>query len=119
VKQRFCKIIVVLFLTTFPGLVPAQTFMKDSLAKSIHMSIADPLRRSPGSLSPVNFSDYKKLETPGLLAFTERKLVSDDHFTRNFGFFCRKELQFEKHTKLPLRFRLGSLAFCNYPEARR
>lgn len=37
-------------------------------------------------------------------------------YTRNFGFFCRKELQLEKSTRIPFRFRLGSLAYCDYLE---
>jgi hypothetical protein len=39
-----------------------------------------------------------------------------DHYTRNFGFMCKKELQFEKSTRLPLRLRLGSLDHCRYLE---
>lgn len=42
--------------------------------------------------------------------------VSADYYTRNFGFFCKKELQFEKVTKIPLRFRLGSLQYNDYLE---
>ncbi len=43
-------------------------------------------------------------------------VISADFYTRNFGFFCKKELQFEKATKIPLRFRLGSLQYNNYLE---
>ena len=42
--------------------------------------------------------------------------ISADYYTRNFGFFCKKELQFEKATKIPLRFRLGSLQYNDYLE---
>ena len=43
-------------------------------------------------------------------------VISADFYTQNFGFFCKKELQFEKATKIPLRFRLGSLQYNNYLE---
>jgi len=43
-------------------------------------------------------------------------LISADHYTKHFGFFCKKELQFEKASKIPLRFRLGSLQYNDYLE---
>ncbi len=43
-------------------------------------------------------------------------VISADHYTQNFGFFCKKELQFEKASKIPLRFRLGSLPYNDYLE---
>jgi len=45
-------------------------------------------------------------------------VVNADFYTRNFGFFCKKELQFEKATKIPLRFRLGTLQYNDYLEGK-
>ncbi|MFI5132857.1 MAG: hypothetical protein ACHQEB_00910 [Chitinophagales bacterium] len=49
------------------------------------------------------------------------KQYSNDNFiratyTQQLSFFCRQEYKFEKYTKIPLRFRLGSLDYTNYLE---
>lgn len=44
--------------------------------------------------------------------------LSASFYTDNFGFFCKKELQIEKATRIPFRFRLGSLAACNTIEGK-
>ena len=43
-------------------------------------------------------------------------VIAGDFYTQGFGFFCKKELQFEKATKIPLRFRLGTLQYNDYLE---
>ena len=48
-----------------------------------------------------------------------KQIIPSDFYTCNIGFFCKKELLIEKATKIPLRFRLGSLQQCNYYEGKK
>ena len=53
---------------------------------------------------------------PGIYAVLP--LVSSNFYTQNFGFFCKKELQLEKLTKVPFKFRLGSVQQCDWMEGK-
>ena len=44
------------------------------------------------------------------------RILSPNYSTTHLGFFCQKELQLDKITVVPIRFRLGSLAYVNYLE---
>jgi len=46
------------------------------------------------------------------------KILPPDHYVKGLGFFCKKELQLEKATKIPFRFRLGSLDYVNKLEGK-
>ncbi len=45
-------------------------------------------------------------------------VISQDFYSNKLPFFCEKELQIEKLTKVPLRFRLGSIDYCNKLEGK-
>jgi hypothetical protein len=55
---------------------------------------------------------------PSLQAMEDVQVLGNDYYAHHLGFFCKKELEFEKTTRIPLRFRLGSLEQCNYLEGK-
>ncbi len=46
------------------------------------------------------------------------KILPPDHYVKGLGFFCKKELQLEKATKIPFRFRLGTIDYVNKMEGK-
>ncbi|WP_127131628.1 hypothetical protein [Pseudoflavitalea rhizosphaerae] len=50
--------------------------------------------------------------------FRPTSIITPNHYTNHFGFFCKQELRIEKATRIPFRFRLGSLAACNAIEGK-
>jgi hypothetical protein len=67
----------------------------------------------------INLTDSSILSSLSPLRFNKLPgLIPAGFSTCKFGFFCRQELVIEKTTKIPFRFRLGSLKLCNYYEGK-
>ena len=46
------------------------------------------------------------------------QVITPNYYTDRLGYFCKQEIKFEKSTRLPLRFRLGSIADCDRLEGK-
>jgi len=45
-------------------------------------------------------------------------VLPSNYFSSHVGFFCKKELQVQNAVKVPLRFRLGSVTYCDAMEGK-
>jgi len=105
--NKICGLI--LFLIIFPLIAGAQN--ATAIRFNYHsFPAADPLQKGVRLDRNTSFCVVsQKIKSP----------VSENFSTASYGVFCREELKIEKTVKIPLRFRLGSLAQCNYYEGKR
>ncbi|MBP9215190.1 MAG: hypothetical protein KBF36_11570 [Chitinophagaceae bacterium] len=65
------------------------------------------------SFSNIQLKDSVKVFTKPL------SVIPTNFYNSQLGFMCKKELLLEKKTKIPFRFRLGSLAYTNMLEGKK
>lgn len=98
--------------------IPSSGIPTPGIASSLTLSVPVSLSLNKelypgGDFFPPNGAAY---ETPARLPL---RALEVDYYTHHIGFFCKRELELEKTTHIPLRFRLGSLEQCNYLEGKR
>ena len=105
--QRKKMFVVVCISTLLAGAVRGQNFLPDR-AKRVPA-------RLEWSRVPVSFLNLPVRDIP---RFEPYSAIPANRVVTQFGFFCRRELELEKTIHLPLKFRLGSLEYCNKLEGK-
>ena len=67
-----------------------------------------------------DFNNYKRLQTSPLRSrFYTYPIIPANFYVKNLEFFCKQELKLESALKVPFKFRLGSLNYCDWMEGKK
>lgn len=90
--------------------VAAAAFSQNQPIKPVKMLLLETSKKSPQTSV---FLIKPKNTTPVV-----KQVIAPDFYVTQLGFFCRQEIKFEKATKIPFRFRLGSIEDCDRMEGK-
>ena len=119
-QRRISFIVVLIFIITWKTAAQETVLRKNEIS---------PNRNTyngfmPGGLvasATINYQVSSAFKQKPLLpiAFVSRNVLPADFYLQHVGYFCKKEWELEKSVHIPLRFRLGSLEYCNYLEGKK
>lgn len=79
-------------------------------------SQVDSMEVNVSKLSPnLTYSNMGQFSNHFLLT----QVIPAKFYVKNLSFFCRQEIKFEAATGIPLKFRLGSVQYCDYVEGKK
>jgi hypothetical protein len=108
------------FVVVFLLMLPAKLFSQQQMplfAQKIPHKQPSFLMQTQ-KLTTLSIANDQLLDKDPFLSYHSLRIVRADLYTVHYGFFCRKELEFEKLTYVPFRFRLGSLEYVNKMEGK-
>ena len=118
--QRFCKIIIasLSIISATSGFAQQKStslsFVSLLTPVTIHYD-AGSKARNPDEYNrvPIVLNTEFQRKLPVALPNMQPGSITNNFYVQHFGYFCRQEWKLEKVTKMPFRFRLGSLDYCN------
>ncbi len=114
VERPICLFVVLILLLN--GEIFAQEKNVDNLAKSGVERMMERVLEKKGKEGILDGFRKKTIIWNGQEVMAEPRILLRANLPETF--FCKKEWQFEKATSIPLRFRLGSLAYTDYLEGK-
>jgi hypothetical protein len=114
-RQRFYKIIVVIFL----GLGNHAFAQQESIVVSRETGSMHQYSSGPSAPWSDHFLPNNSLKKDTVSYLPKPSSIQPNYYTSHFAFFCKQEWLLEKYTAVPLRFRLGSLDYTNKLEGKK
>ena len=109
--QRLCGFLVV-FLLIFQGDILGQVSIKKITISKEKLALGSKRFNQPDNV--LNCLVERPTQYPQ--KFSLQEFSANWRYDDHLGFFCKKELQLDKITTVPIRFRLGSLDYVNWME---